>query len=193
VAGSHKQSAYRQGRAVVSLYLAEVEPFDRIIAQDVLDNGIPHKVDLRMGQGAVLHDLGGAQCVAAVNHVDPCGETRQKERFLHRRIAATHDGNLLSAEKSAITGRAGRHPTPHESLFVSQPKVLCRSAGRNNDGTCQDGVVIVHQQAKGSPREIHRRDSVSDTPMPSKADRSGVACRRAVLRSIMRDVLPYIR
>src|SRR5262249_6397126 len=137
---------------------------------------MPHKGDLRMGQGALLHDLRGSQGVAAVNHIDPRGETRQEERFLHRRIAAAHDGDLLVPEEGAIAGRARRHPAPHESLLADEPKVFCRRASGNNNGIGQDDGVIVHQQMQRSLRDLHGRD----TPITQL----GAKARRLVCKAL---------
>jgi hypothetical protein len=50
---------YGQRRAFVGRHMAEAEPFDHLLSQPLLDHRMPHHGELRMGQGALWHDLRG--------------------------------------------------------------------------------------------------------------------------------------
>src|SRR5690554_3061181 len=56
---------------------------DLSVAVDVLHRLVEQELDLRVGEGAVLHRLGCAQLIAAVDHVDLVGELGQEGGLLH--------------------------------------------------------------------------------------------------------------
>src|SRR5207247_2164046 len=74
---------------------------------DVVHGAVPDELDLRVLERALLHDLGGAQRIAAVDHVDLLAEPRDVERLLHRRVAAPdhHDALILEEEHVARGAR----------------------------------------------------------------------------------------
>src|SRR5207245_4318274 len=69
---------------------------------DAVDGAVPDELDLRVLEGALLHDLGGAQVVASVDHIDLPPEPREEERLLHRGVAAAHDYDVLVLEEEAV-------------------------------------------------------------------------------------------
>src|SRR5690606_10902927 len=54
-----------------------------VLAEDLLDDGVPLDLDLRVGQRAVDHDLGGAERVPAVHDGDLRGELGEEGGLLH--------------------------------------------------------------------------------------------------------------
>src|SRR6185369_13946150 len=93
----------------------------------------PDELDLRVLPGAVLHDLGGAELVAAVEQLDLVRELGEEERFLHRRVAAADDGDVLALEEEAVAGGARRDAVAGELLLVRKPDPLRRRAGRDDE------------------------------------------------------------
>src|SRR6266540_6909670 len=51
----------RQDRLRAVLEVAQAHPVHRLLAEHVVDHRVPGELDLGVGEGAVLHDLGGAQ------------------------------------------------------------------------------------------------------------------------------------
>ena len=61
-------------------------------AENLQHLGVPDEINLLVFEGLLLHDLRGAQGIAAVNDDDARGVARQKRRLLHRGVAAAdHD------------------------------------------------------------------------------------------------------
>src|SRR5213594_5227010 len=77
---------------------------DDLVAQDVLYHRVPDKADLRVLSGAVLHDLGRPEGVAAVHHRHARGELREEERLLHGSIPAADHDQLLAAKEEPVAG-----------------------------------------------------------------------------------------
>src|SRR5690606_16786259 len=96
-------------------------------------------VDLRLQ--LVLHDLLGAQGVAAVHQVDLAGDVRQVQRFFHGGVAAADHGYVLVLVEEAVAGGAGGDAAALERLFRGQPQVL--GGGTGGDDQRVGGVVAV--------------------------------------------------
>ena len=87
------------------------------------------ELDLRIVHRPVLHDLGSAQGVPAVDHVDLGGELREESRLFHGGVAAADHGDLLAPEEEPIAGRAGGDAVPHQCPFGLDADQLGRGAG----------------------------------------------------------------
>ena len=74
--------------------------------------------DLGVGEGPLLHDLGGPQLTPAVDDGDLVGEAGQEEGLFHGRVAPADDGDLLLPEEESVAGGAGGHPVAEEPLLV---------------------------------------------------------------------------
>ena len=83
-------------------------PVDLVLAEDVDDLAVPEEADLLVGERALLHDLRGAQRVAAVHDRHRPGEAGEEGGLLHRRVAAADHDDVLVAEEEAVTGRTPR-------------------------------------------------------------------------------------
>jgi hypothetical protein len=90
---------------------------------DVGDRVVPEELDLGVGERPVLHDLAGAQLVAAVDDRDLVGELGEERGLLDRRVAAADDGDLLSAEEEPVAGGAGRHAVADQRVSASRPSI----------------------------------------------------------------------
>src|SRR5690606_41544303 len=89
--------------------------------------------DLRVLEGALLHDLRGAKLIAPVDQVDALAHASEELRLLHRGVAATDDRNIFTRIKRAVTGRAGGHAGVAQALLVRQPEVLRAGASRERE------------------------------------------------------------
>src|SRR5437667_6421331 len=75
--------------------------------EDVVHRGVPDELDLRVLEGALLHDLRAAKRVAPVDDVHPAAQAREVECLLERGVAAAHDHDVHGLEAEADAGRAG--------------------------------------------------------------------------------------
>src|SRR5438093_3056295 len=103
------------------------------VAQDLVHDHVPHELDLRVPPGAVLHDLGGAQLVAAVEDTHARGVLGEEVRLLHRRVAAAHHHHVLVPEEEAVAGGAGRDAVAHELLLGGEAEELGGRAGGDDE------------------------------------------------------------
>ena len=115
--------------------VAQQHPAHRKLAlglQNFGDGGVDHEVDLVVVLCALEHDFGGAKLGAAVDDGDLGGEFRQVGPFLHGRVAAADDDELLVAKEKAVAGGAGRDPVPHQPPLGFQAEQARRRAGGND-------------------------------------------------------------
>ena len=96
---------------------------------DLGDLAVPDELDLRVGEGAVLHRLGGAQGVAAVDDRDGLGEAGEEGGLLHRGVAAADDGDVLVLEEEAVTGGAPGDAAAGQRVLVAAGRA-CGAASR---------------------------------------------------------------
>ena len=88
--------------------------------EDVDDRGVPPEVDLRVGEGPLLHDLGGPQLAASVDDGDLVGEPGEEEGLFEGGVPATDDGDVPLAEEESVAGGTGGHPVAEQALLVGQ-------------------------------------------------------------------------
>src|SRR4051794_16692530 len=80
-----------------------------VVAGDELERLVGgQEVDVLLAAGALLHDLGGAELVAAVHDLQVLGELGDEDGVLHGRVAAADDGDVLALEEGAVADTAGR-------------------------------------------------------------------------------------
>src|SRR5690606_36527142 len=73
VADRDEQTGDRQVREFAGLDIAQLQTGELLVAQNLGDLAVPDERDLRVGEGAFLHRLGGAQGVPAVDDRDRLG------------------------------------------------------------------------------------------------------------------------
>src|SRR5213080_1990962 len=117
---------------------------------------------------ALLHDLGGAELIAPVQHVDARRVLGEVRRLLHRRVAAADHGQLLVLEEEAVAGGARRYAVAHEPLLGGEPEELRARAGRDDEGL---GAVelVADREPEGPARQVHRRHVAVDEVRPEAA------------------------
>jgi len=76
------------------------------------------RTDFGMGEGAVGHDFGGAQLVAAMDEIDFGGEAGEEHGFFAGGIAAADDADRDIAIERAVAGGAGGESMPDEFFFA---------------------------------------------------------------------------
>ena len=61
VADRDEQAGRVELAGLAGLGVAQGQPGELVVTVDLGDLGVPGELDLRVGEGALLHDLGGAQ------------------------------------------------------------------------------------------------------------------------------------
>ena len=89
-------------------------------AEHFLDDGIGAQLDVGVSDGAVEHDLRGAEGLAAMEQGDLGGEAGEEQSFFHGGVAAANDGDVFAAEEEAVAGRAAGDPVADKSLLTGQ-------------------------------------------------------------------------
>ena len=124
---------------------------DLVITEHIHYLGIPHRLDLLVGQDTLGHHLAGTQLIAPVDEVDLVREASEKGCFLRGRVSTPDDSNLLLPEEEAVAGRAPGNPVPRQTLLVLQTKLPVPRTHREDH--CVGGV--------GVPRTVGHRLDVS--------------------------------
>ena len=103
------------------------------VPADVGDRAVPPELDLRVVPGAVLHDLGGPELVAAVDDGDLGAEPGQEDRLLHGGVAAADDGDVVVPEEEAVAGGARRDAVAEQALLVGDAEHEGAGAGGDDE------------------------------------------------------------
>src|SRR5699024_8878818 len=81
------------------------------------------KRDLLVGLGAVEHDPGGPELLAAVHDRHRGAELGEEGGLLHRGVPAPDDDDGLVLEEEAVAGGARAHPASEELLLARDTQV----------------------------------------------------------------------
>src|SRR3546814_5499568 len=131
-------------------------------AEDFVDDAVPDDGDLRIPEQAVLHDLLGAQGIAAVDQRNLRGEVGEEQRLLDRGVAAAHDRHLAVAEEEAVAGRAGRDAEALELLFRFEAEPARLRPGADNERIAGIAVAAVALALERPPAEIRSEEHTSE-------------------------------
>ena len=141
VADRDEQPGRVELAGLAGLGVAQGDPGDLVVAVDLGDLGVPGELDLRVGEGALLHDLGGAELAAAVDQGDLGAEAGQEGRLLDRGVATTDDGDVLLAEEEAVAGRAPADAVAGEPVLVGQAELAVARAHGQDHGLRGEGAL----------------------------------------------------
>src|SRR5262245_27892717 len=129
------------------------------LAQHFLDHGVPHKADLVVLEGALLHDFGGPQLVTPVHDGDVASKPGKKEGLFYGCITTAYNCHFLTTKKETIAGGAGRHAVAAQARFRGQTQPARGSArGDDQHFRMYDGVADV--ETERPLREIDLRHIV---------------------------------
>ena len=98
-------------------------------AEHFVDDGVGAQLDIGMRDGALQHDLGGAEGLAPVQQRDLGGEAGEEQRFFHGRVAAADHGDRLAAEEEAVAGGATGDAVADQRLLAGQTQPARAGAG----------------------------------------------------------------
>ena len=114
-----------------------------------LHDAVPDDIDFLMAEQALLQDLLGAQCVAAMDQRDPGGNIRQIEGFLDSGIATTDDDDILVPEEEPVAGGACGNTFSAKGLFALQSKPAGLGPGRDDNGISYEYIAAIRGQDEG--------------------------------------------
>src|SRR2546421_34461 len=120
VADRDEQARHRELSGLAGVDVAQGQTGEFRLAVDFADLAIPHKRDLGIGEGAVLHRLRGTEGVPAVHDGDGLGEAGEEGGLFHRRVAAADHGDVLVLEEEAITRGAPGDTAAGERVLVGE-------------------------------------------------------------------------
>ena len=147
--------------------MAEDDALDVFGAEDLLDHRAPVRLDLGVGEDALLQDLGAAQGVAAVDQVDFGGELGQEDGLHEGRVSAADHGDLGVAEKGPVARGAVGHAAADEPAFVLQAQAPVLGAGRDEHGPGRVfGLAAGHDPALAVGVAADCLGRVADDPGP---------------------------
>src|ERR1700733_1580378 len=132
VANGHEQPGDRQNALLAGLDVPQPQARDPVLAQHLFHHAVPGELDLRVRGGPILHDLGRAQAVPAVDDGDRLGEPGQEGRLLQRRVAAADYRDLGLAEEEPVTGSTPGHAVPGQPLLARCAELAVPRAGGDN-------------------------------------------------------------
>ena len=137
-------------------------PLTLVSPRIVGDHGVPAELDLGVGEGPLLHDLGGPQLVAPVDDGDLGGEAGEEEGLLHGGVAAAGHGDVLVAEEEAVAGGAGRDAVAEQALLVGHAEHQRAGAGGDDERVGQHrrlvGLGVADPDLEGPGRDVDPAD-----------------------------------
>src|SRR5215203_175130 len=117
---------------LVGHVVAKVHSGDLVVAQHIDDLGVPDELDLVVGEGPLLHDLGRTQLIPPMDHIDLSGKTGQESRFLHGGVPSADDRDVLVTEEEPVARRAPRDTVTGEPLLVRESELAIAGPHREN-------------------------------------------------------------
>jgi len=122
--------------------------FAVVVGEVFGDDGVPDGLDLRVRHGAVGHDAGGAEFVAAVDEVDLGGEAGEEGGFLGGGVAAADDADWDVPVERAVAGGAGGEAVAGEFLLAGEAEVPGAGAAGDDEGAGVGPVAVVDLDAE---------------------------------------------
>ena len=122
--------------------------------EHLMQLGIPHHLDLRIGEQTLLQDLLGAERSSPVHQRDVARDIGKIDRLFDRGVAAADHDHLLAAEEEAVAGGASRYAVTLEALFGGKPEPARLRARRDDERIGGvDGAAIARER-KWTPFQI---------------------------------------
>ena len=121
--------------------------------EHVLDGGIHHKFDFRIGACALQHDLRGSERVAAMHQRDLAAEAGEEVGLFHGGIAAAHHHDLLLAVKEPVASGA-RTDAVADQLLLGRQIQPARFGARGHDQRAGFDPLAFEVQVERALRKI---------------------------------------
>ncbi len=128
----------------------------------LIGNGVPHKLDVRKRFKALMVNGRCTQLVATVNQVHLLADARQVDRIGGRGVPAADDDGRLAPEEVAVASRAIRHPAALQLILPIDSQITWAGSGRNDNGARFDLFAAGRSQHFGRGGEVNR-DNVFGT------------------------------
>ena len=100
-----------------------------LVAPELLDHVTPEELDLLIGEGPLLKDLGGPELVPPVYKGYRFDDPAQVMAFVHGGVAATHHHHVLTAEEVAVAHCAVGDAAAGKRVFTGHAQLVVGAAG----------------------------------------------------------------
>ena len=157
VADAEEESADRQDGYLAGDAVAQAHAFDFLVvyAEDFFDDDVGEDLDFGVGHGAVEHDAGGAEVLAAMEDGHLGAEAGEEERFFHGGVATADDRDFPAGEEEAVAGGAGADTVADERLLGGQAEPAGGGSTGDDEGAGVDLFVAVAEvELEGMLAEI---------------------------------------
>jgi len=165
VADVDEHAVGRNDRLASVDHVAGADGADHVVlADDLVDDGIPHPAHLRVGERPFLGRFVRPELVATMDHDDLVGELGEEHPLLDRGVAAADHHDLLAAVEEAVAGGAGRDATTVERVLARYAQASRIRSRRQNHRPCPIvGLVAVHDEpvvgVPGQPLDLLHHDA----------------------------------
>ena len=134
--GADEDEASRDGEVgdFAGLDVLKDELLDYALAFDGLDDGVPNRDDLRVGERLVDRVAVGSPLVAAVDNVNLVREAGEVSALFDRDVAAADDRDRLALKEGGVADRAVADAGAGELGFAGASELAEGSAGGDDDG-----------------------------------------------------------
>ena len=102
------------------------------VANDFCHHFVPDKFHFLVGKGAILQDLAGAQCIAAVKNPHLGRKLGQEKPFFDSTVTTTDHDNVLAAEEETVASATIADAFPRVLFFTGNAEKT-RSCPRGED------------------------------------------------------------
>jgi len=135
VADAEEHEGDREGPAFAGFLVEELEAVEIFFfyAEAFFDDGVVKELDLRVGDGSLEHDAGGAEVFGAVDEGDLGGETGEEDGFLHGAVASADDGDFFAAGEESVAGCAGADAEADQGLLGGKVEPAGARSGRDDE------------------------------------------------------------
>src|SRR4029434_2887882 len=109
VANGDKDALHLELARVPTIHILNLHGthFSLVVGKILGEDGVPDRLDLRIGQCAISHDLGGAERVATMSEIHFAGEAREERRLFRSGVATADDAYRdIAIERTVTRGAA---------------------------------------------------------------------------------------
>ena len=145
---------------------ADLGQFAVLAGDELLRHERRLEVDVVLLDGAVAHDLRGAELVAAVDDRQLVGELGDEDRVLHRRVAAADHDHPVAFEEGAVADPAGGDAAAAELHLAGDAEPFRLRPHRQDHGLGAVLLVAEEDLLDAAVGELDAVDVVGDEAGP---------------------------
>src|SRR5699024_2766139 len=123
MADRYEHPRHRQGPFGPGDGIAQAQPLDLGLTDNLGDFAVPSDLDLLVGHDSIDHDLRCPKLLTPMHDCHLGGEASQKQRLFHGRVATADDGDLLLSEEEPVAGCAPGQAMACQSILFGQAEL----------------------------------------------------------------------